>query len=46
LYQNHTLLQVIIGFVIGLGIGYLFYELGAKKLVGNIKMRPDDDGPL
>uniref|UniRef100_A0A6C0I7A0 Phosphatidic acid phosphatase type 2/haloperoxidase domain-containing protein n=1 Tax=viral metagenome TaxID=1070528 RepID=A0A6C0I7A0_9ZZZZ len=46
LYQNHTLLQVIIGFVIGLGIGYLFYELGAKKLIGNIKMRPDDNGPL
>ena len=46
LYQNHTLLQVIVGFVVGLGIGYLFYELGAKKLVGNIKMRPDDNGPL
>ena len=46
LYQNHTVLQVIVGFVIGLGIGYLFYELGAKKLVGNIKMRPDDNGPL
>ena len=46
LYQNHTLLQVIVGFVVGLGIGYLFYELGAKKLVGNIKLRPDDNGPL
>lgn len=46
LYQNHSLLQVIIGFVIGLGIGYLFYEICAKKLVGNIKMRPDDNGPL
>ena len=46
LYQNHTLLQVIVGFVVGLSIGYLFYELGAKKLVGNIKQRPDDNGPL
>ena len=46
LYQNHTLLQVIVGFVVGLGVGYLFYELGTKKLVGNVKMRPDDDGPL
>ena len=46
LYQNHTLLQVIVGFVVGLGVGYLFYELGTKKIVGNIKMRPDDNGPL
>lgn len=46
LYQNHTLLQVIVGFVVGLGVGYLFYEIGAKKLIGNIKMRPDDNGPL
>ena len=46
LYQNHTLLQVIVGFVVGLGVGYLFYELCTKKLVGNVKMRPDDDGPL
>ena len=46
LYQNHTLLQVIVGFGVGLCIGCLFYELGTKKLVGNVKMRPDDDGPL
>ena len=46
LYQNHTLLQVIVGFVVGLSIGYLFYELGAKQLVGNMKQRPDDNGPL
>jgi len=46
LYQNHTLLQIVVGFGVGLGVGYLFYELGAKKLVGNIKRRPDDNAPL
>jgi len=46
LYQNHTILQVIVGFFVGLSIGYLFYEIGFNKLVGNIKMKPDDDGPL
>ena len=46
LYQNHTILQVTVGFVVGLGIGYLFYEIGFKKLIGNIKKRPDDNGPL
>ena len=46
LYQNHTILQVIVGFLVGTSIGYLFYEIGFNKLVGNIKMKPDDDGPL
>ena len=46
LYQNHTLLQIVVGFGVGLGVGYLFYELGAKKLIGNIKRRPDDNAPL
>ena len=46
LYQNHTILQVMVGFFVGLSIGYLFYEIGFNKLVGNIKMKPDDDGPL
>ena len=46
LYQNHTLLQIVVGFGVGLGVGYLFYELGAKNLIGNIKRRPDDNAPL
>jgi len=46
LYQNHTIIQIIVGFGIGLLVGYLFYELAAKKLVGNIKRRPDDNAPI
>jgi membrane-associated phospholipid phosphatase len=46
LYQNHTLLQIVVGFGVGLGVGYLFYELGSKNLIGNIKRRPDDNAPL
>ena len=45
LYQNHTVLQVTVGFITGVGVGYLFYKIGFKKLIGNIKMRPDDNGP-
>ena len=26
--------------------GKTFYQIGFKKLIGNIKMRPDDNGPL
>ena len=46
LYQNHTIIQIIVGFSVGLSIGYLFYEIGSKNLIGNIKRRPDDNAPL
>ena len=44
-YFNHTILQLIIGFIIGLGFGYLSYYVGNKWLKGNLKMRPDDFAP-
>ena len=46
LYQNHSIVQILIGFGVGLLIGYLFYQIAAKKLVGNIKRRPDDNAPI
>jgi|LauGreDrversion4_2_1035121.scaffolds.fasta_scaffold07542_4 hypothetical protein len=46
LYQNHTILQIVVGFGVGVAIGYLFYEMGTDELVGNIKRRPDDNAPL
>ena len=46
LYQNHTILQIIIGFFTGIGSGYLLYGVSSKKLIGNIKMKADDDGPI
>jgi len=46
LYENHTIKQVVVGLLIGLGTGYLLYEVATKKLIGNLKMRPDDDGPI
>jgi membrane-associated phospholipid phosphatase len=46
LYQNHTILQIIIGFFTGIGSGYLLYGVSSKKLIGNIKMKVDDDGPI
>jgi hypothetical protein len=46
LYENHNIKQVVVGLLIGLGTGYLMYQVAKKNLIGNIKMRPDDDGPL
>ena len=46
LYENHSIKQVVAGVIIGLFTGYLIYLVATKKLMGNIKMRPDDHGPL
>ena len=46
LYNNHTFLQIIIGFTFGSLFGYLTYIIGNKYIMGNIKMKRDDNGPL
>ncbi len=42
-YSKHTILQLIVGLFIGMGVGYLFYVIAKNVIKGNIKMRPDDD---
>ena len=44
-YFNHTVLQLAIGFAIGIAAGYAFYMIGYKYITGNIKQRPDDNAP-
>jgi membrane-associated phospholipid phosphatase len=46
LFNNHSALQLVVGFVIGSGFGLLVYQLGAKYIMGNIKMKRDDNGPI
>ena len=46
LYNNHSILQLAIGFTVGGGFGYLTYIIGNKYIVGNIKMKMDENGPL
>jgi membrane-associated phospholipid phosphatase len=43
LYNNHTILQLIIGLVIGTFFAYLTYIIANKYIMGNIKMKKDDD---
>jgi len=42
IYNNHTVLQLIIGFIIGLIAGYITYLFGSKHIMGNIKTKKDD----
>ena len=46
LYGNHSFLQLAVGLFIGIWFGYLTYLLGNKYIMGNIKMRKDDNAPL
>ena len=44
--KNHTILQLIVGLIIGLFVGYLTYIVGQKYIQGNLKMKPEEDAPI
>jgi membrane-associated phospholipid phosphatase len=46
LYNNHTILQLIVGTIVGTIFGYIMYTIANKNIMGNIKMKKDDDAPL
>jgi membrane-associated phospholipid phosphatase len=46
LYNNHTIFQLIVGFFIGIGMGYLFYTLSQRHIMGKIKHKKDDQSFL
>ncbi len=44
-YLDHSILQLVVGFCVGISIGYMFYFIGNRFIKGNIKMRVDDYAP-
>ena len=46
LYNNHTILQLVVGTFIGLFVGFIIYTIANKNIMGNIKMKKDDYAPL
>lgn len=46
LYNNHTAFQLIIGLLVGIIFGYLYFLIGDKYIVGNIKFKKDDDSSI
>lgn len=45
MYRNHTAMQLVVGVLIGLGMGYYFYCLGNDCITGNKAIKKDDFGP-
>ena len=45
-FNYHTPLQVIVGALVGIGMGYLVYYLAKNKIVGRITEKLDDFAPL
>ena len=45
-YKHHTILQVIMGSIVGCGFGYFVYFLAREKIKGHITEKADDYGPL
>ena len=45
-FSYHTINQVIVGSLIGCGFAYLMYFISQKKLMGNLVLKKDDNGPI
>jgi membrane-associated phospholipid phosphatase len=45
-YKFHTINQIIVGGLIGVGFSYLVYKWATKKLKGSLKEREEENGPL
>ena len=46
IYKYHTILQVIVGSLVGGGFGYFVYFLAREKIRGHITEKIDDYGPI
>ena len=45
-YNYHTVLQVIVGAIVGGSFGYFVYYLAREKIKGHITEKKDDFGPI
>jgi membrane-associated phospholipid phosphatase len=46
LFNRHTVLQVFAGAIVGVLFGGFMYYMARQKIMGKLRAKPDDDGPL
>jgi len=44
--NDHSIVQVIIGALVGTGVAYIVYQFAEKKIMGRIREKRDDFGPI
>jgi membrane-associated phospholipid phosphatase len=42
-YKNHTIMQVVVGSLVGALVAYLVYQYATNNLVGKLHIKPDDN---
>ena len=46
IYNYHTILQVVVGSVVGLLFGYFVFQIAQEEIKGDIREKPDEDAPI
>jgi len=46
LFKEHTVLQVIAGAIVGILFGGFIYLMAQQKIMGKLRAKKDDDGPI
>lgn len=46
LYRNHTALQLLVGLLVGISVGYFTIWLTHRRLMGDLEAKRDDFGPI
>ena len=46
LFKSHTVLQVFAGALVGILFGGFIYLMARQKIMGKLRAKPDDDGPI
>ncbi len=46
LFKNHSVLQVLVGALVGILFGSFIYYMARQKIIGKLTAKKDDDGPI
>jgi membrane-associated phospholipid phosphatase len=46
LFKQHTVLQVVAGAMVGVLFGGFIYYMAEQKIIGKLRFKKDDNGPI
>jgi uncharacterized membrane-anchored protein YhcB (DUF1043 family) len=45
-FKFHTVFQTVIGAICGIIFGYIMFSFSTQKIKGQLREKPDDNGPI